>query len=175
MQPQLKEFGFSTSILEHHLGNIYPNDISLNFLMQKNYCFGMCSNMPLQVKNYCVYAGLQPVAVKQGYARCSVAVVSANAAITADTGLYDAMTAIGIDVLLIGAGDILLSGYDTGFIGGCCGLLDRDKLAFAGNLDCYQFGDSIKLFLKKHNVTPVMLHGGKLTDIGGILPLAEAE
>ncbi|MEG2088046.1 MAG: hypothetical protein RR022_07570, partial [Angelakisella sp.] len=104
LQPQLKEFGFSTSILEHHLGNIYPNDISLNFLMQKNYCFGMCSNMPLQLKNHCVYAGLQPVAVKQGYARCSVAVVSANAAITADTGLYNAMTAIGIDVLLIGAG-----------------------------------------------------------------------
>lgn len=173
LESLLTKNGFVVLILVGELGNRYPQDVSLNFLLLQNACFGLCSNMPLQIKKHCIDAGLQSINVKQGYARCSVAVVSDGAAITADWTLYQRMTACGFDVLLVEPGDILLDGYDTGLLGGCCGLLDKDKLAFTGNLEQYQSGREILDFLERHQVQPVYLRNGKLLDVGGILPLME--
>ena len=44
---------------------------------------------------------------------------------------------------------ILLNGYDYGFIGGCCGLIDRNTLGFTGALDSLQSGDYIRAFFSK--------------------------
>lgn len=175
LKTQLTKFGFTVRKNSTSIGWEYPKDISLNFLLLNNCCFGMLSIMPLQLENHCKNTGLQVVHSKQGYARCSVAVVAQNAAITADTTLCRLLTAAQIDTLLVGSGDILLPGYDTGFIGGCCGLLSKDRLAFTGSLTHYKYGPQVLEFLDKHSVTPLYLTDGKLLDIGGILPLAEAE
>ncbi|MEG2073800.1 MAG: hypothetical protein RRY54_03445, partial [Angelakisella sp.] len=84
-------------------------------------------------------------------------------------------TAVGIDTLLCGGGDILLPNYDTGFIGGCCGLISSNQLAFTGNLNYYRYGGEVLEFLEKHKVSPIYLTDGKLLDIGGILPLMEED
>lgn len=175
LETQLNKFGFTTRKILTSLGGEYPNDISLNFLMLNNCCFGMSSIMPLQLENHCKQAGLQLVYSKQGYARCSVAVVAKSAAITSDTTLYRLLTAAQVDTLLVGPGDILLPGYDTGFIGGCCGLIASNRLAFTGSLEHYRYGVQVLEFLDKHSVSPVYLTHGKLLDIGGILPLSEGE
>ncbi len=73
-----------------------------------------------------------------------------------------------IDVLLLPPGDIILPGLDYGFIGGTCGLLDNNTLAFYGNLNMYKYGDKVLNFLKKHNVKPIFLSRGKLIDRGSI-------
>lgn len=173
LQHALQADGFITNLLAHELGNSYPHDISLNFLLLEKSCFGLYSNMPLQLIKHCKDAGLQIIDTRQGYARCSVAVVAENAAITADTGLYRLLCNRGVDVLQIPAGDILLPGYDTGFIGGCCGCIGNDRIAFTGVLENHSWGKQVLAFLEKHQVTPVYLQDGKLLDIGGILPLAE--
>ena len=77
----------------------------------------------------------------------------------------------GIDVLLIPPGDICLPGYDTGFIGGCCGLIDKNILAFTGSLSEYSHGHKIIKFLEDHNVQYDCLLPGKMLDIGGVIPL----
>lgn len=170
---RFKALGFFTSYLDTKLGNKYPHDISLNFSIYNNRCFGLSSIMPLQLYNHCNHTGLQIINSNQGYARCSVAIVGTAAAMTADPTLYKLLTNQGVDVLKLEYGDIVLDGYNTGFIGGCCGLISNDRLAICGNLERYNQGKAVLAFLAKHNVTPVYLQDCKLLDIGGIVPLAE--
>ena len=76
-------------------------------------------------------------------------------------------------MLLIQPGHIQLPGYDTGFLGGCCGKLAADKLAFTGQLDLHPDGQRIQSFLEQRGVTAVELTTGPLIDVGGIVPLME--
>ena len=90
-----------------------------------------------------------------------------------DHPLYDRLFVEGFAVLLIRPGHIALPGYDTGFIGGCCGKLAPDELAFAGALSSRPDGERMREFLHSRCVAPVELREGPLVDVGGILPLRE--
>ena len=111
--------------------------------------------------------------VRQGYAKCSICVVDDNSIITADSGISEECLKAGIDVLKISAGGIELPGYDGGFIGGCCGKLDTNVMAFAGDISTHQDCGIILDFLSSHGVEAVNLAEGSLKDIGGIIPIAE--
>ena len=113
------------------------------------------------------------ISVKQGYAKCSVCIVTEHSLITSDTGIAEACEKQGIDVLRIRCGFIELPGYDYGFLGGCSGKLASDIMAFSGNLAMHPDFIRIKDFLKKYGVTAVSLGAGPLRDIGGIIPLTE--
>ena len=106
---------------------------------------------------------------KKGYTKCSVAIVNDNAIITSDFAIAKALTSNNFDVLLLPPGDIILEGLDYGFIGGTCGLVDKNILAFFGTLDKYAYGSEVKEFLKKHKVEPYYLSDLKLTDRGSII------
>ena len=108
------------------------------------------------------------VKVKQGYSKCSSAVIGDLAIITADVGIYRAALNNGIDALLISAGGIDLPGYDTGFIGGTCGY-DDGKLFFCGDVETHPDGKRIIDFCAAHNCEAVSLcKGMKLFDVGTI-------
>ena len=70
----------------------------------------------------------------QSYTKCSVAIISENAIITADKGIASLCRNENTDVLLIKEGRIELKGYPYGFIGGCCGKLSPDIIAFSGKI-----------------------------------------
>ena len=81
------------------LGNQYPFDSSLNclhigglFVANTRYC-----DHDILMRAGAV--GKKIVHVNQGYTRCSTAVVSPNAAITADASIAEALRGEGIDVL----------------------------------------------------------------------------
>ena len=76
-------------------------------------------------------------------------------------------------MLLIRPGWIKLPGYNTGFLGGSCGKLSPDKLAFTGQLSSHPDGKAIRAFLEQRGVAAVELSHGPLVDTGGILPLKE--
>ena len=78
---------------------------------------------------------------------------------------------MGVDIMIIPERRILLEGYDYGFIGGCCGLIDKNVLAITGRLDSLDFEKPIIDFLDKHNVQAIELTQDPIVDIGGILPL----
>ncbi len=113
------------------------------------------------------------VEVKQGYAKCSTAIVSENAIITSDKGIARKSGEKGVDVLLIRSGHIRLEGLDYGFIGGCCGRISEDYILFTGNISFHPDGELIKNFLKKYNICPVGLHDHMLVDLGSIVPVVE--
>ena len=109
----------------------------------------------------------------QRYAKCCCAVVGENALITSDNGIYKICLANKIDVLKISVGDILLDGYAYGFIGGCCGFISKNTLAFSGNVKLHKNYTDIRDFARNYHVELYSLTNGKLYDIGGILPIKE--
>ena len=75
------------------------------------------------------------------------------------------------DVLLLPYGDIILEGFEYGFIGGVGGMISQDKLALFGDLNHYSYGKEVLKFLNDHNITPIYLKNGKLTDRGSLFVL----
>lgn len=106
--------------------------------------------------------------MRQGYSKCSTCVVSQNAIITADTGIYKAAESNGIEVLCINNDGIHLRSGRIGFIGGVSGLIDKGTLAFNGDINRHSDSNIIKDFCKNKNVEIVCLKDGELEDIGTI-------
>ena len=111
---------------------------------------------------------LQLLPVRQGYTRCSVAVADARSIITSDAGIAKAALAAGMDVLQIRPGFIEPPGYDTGFIGGCCGLIAKDRMLFCGAVERHPDYRAIRSFLEKRRIAIVSVPDMTLTDVGGI-------
>lgn len=154
------------------LGKEYPRDVALNVLRLGRYAFGRRDAACSKLLEHLYSRGITFVDVRQGYAKCSVCVVSETAAITADTGLASAMERVGVDVLRIAPGGVELDGYDTGFIGGATGLLASDVLAFTGRLESHPDATRIREFLAAKNVRPLELTEAPLFDVGSVLPIA---
>ena len=96
-----------------------------------------------------------------------------DAIITSDRGIAKAAEANGIETLLINEGGIYLKGYNTGFIGGCGGMIENKILGTSGDMKQLKDFDNIKDFLRNRNIYMENLGAKELCDIGGILPLCE--
>lgn len=151
----------------------YPYDVALNCLVLGKYAFGRNDSASPELLGILQAHGAAFINVRQGYARCSVAVVDEHSVITADIGLHNVLTQAGFDVLLISPGGIILEGYDTGFIGGCCGKLSAERMLFCGNPRRHPDGDRILYFLSRHGVTAECTHDGVLVDFGGFITVLE--
>lgn len=170
LKAELETRGFHVE--EQPLQPQYPDDIALNcfYINRKLFCKEKYTAEHLL--NYCQSNGGEVVNVKQGYAKCSTAIVNKNAIITADASIAKAAENSGLEVLRIQSGGILLHGYDTGFIGGCCGLISGKTLAFTGRLAGHPDAEKMRAFCESKGIAVVELTDTPLIDIGGILPLA---
>lgn len=163
----LKENGISYIMTERETEGKYPRNVLLNavYLNGRLYCREDAADPA--VKNYCATQGIQIINVNQGYAKCSV-LLADKVFITADKGIYDAMTRNGEEGLLIESGDIDLKGVDYGFIGGC-GFYDDGTLYLNGDISKHKSYLKIKEFLTKKDIKTVCLSENKLYDIGGFI------
>ncbi|PJI09682.1 MULTISPECIES: DUF6873 family GME fold protein [Clostridium] len=163
----LKKSNIKITMSENTLSQKYPYDILLNGVTLKNFFIhNIKFTDPILYKNISNKIILN---VKQGYSKCSTAVVNDSAIITNDIGISKSAKKHSIDALLLPPGDILLPGFDYGFIGGTCGLIDPNTLAFYGNLKKYKYGNEVLKFLHKYNITPLYLSNDKLIDRGSII------
>lgn len=149
----------------------YPKDIILNAVSVSNLFLHYTDYSDKNLINLAINSGKRVIRVKQGYTKCSTALVNDRAIITSDKGIATAFKDETFDVLLLPPGDIDLPGLDYGFIGGACGLIDENILAFYGDLEYYAYGKDVLSFLKKHKVEPLFLYKGKLIDRGSILSI----
>lgn len=145
----------------------YPGDVLFDSLKVGTTLYGRMDSTSRILKDSCK----RLVNVRQGYARCSVAMLSENCAITADHNMFEALTKDGIDVLKIRAGYIELPGLDYGFIGGAGGRLENGLYAFFGDVMKHPDGKEIIDFAEKHKIKTVMLDSSMLSDHGGLLTL----
>lgn len=153
------------------VGKNYPENVLLNCLYFKDKLYGKLSAVEPTVLSFCKEQNIEPVNVNQGYSRCSTLVISDNAVITADKSIEKAMKNNGAEVLLVSSGDILLEGFDYGFIGGA-GFCDNNIVYFFGNVKKHPDYNKIKAFCEKHySSIEILCEEKPLTDIGGAVVL----
>lgn len=159
--------GLELKFIDETVGNTYPRDVLLNAATVGNKLICSVNAVSAQIKEYFADQIKKMINVKQGYAKCSVCIVSDNAIITADRGIASAAKSAGIDVLTISPGYVILEGYDTGFIGGssgCCG----DTVYFCGNISIHPDNSAIYDFCASHGKKIACLGDTPLTDVGTI-------
>ncbi len=169
----LGQQGFAVTLTPQALGAAYPDDCALNCARIGSRLLAKTGSLAAPLLDFCRQQEVHMVEVAQGYSKCSVCIVDETAIITADPSIASAAAEQGIEVLQISPGGILLKGYPYGFIGGCCGLIDRRVLAFAGEVSTHPEGAAILRFLVARGVEAVALTDGPLQDIGSIIPLKQ--
>lgn len=149
------------------LSSKYPSNISLNAYITDNYLVHNLKFTDKKILEYC--KNKKTINVNQGYTKCSILPLREKVIITNDTGIYNTLKNEGFDILLLPFGDIELSGFNYGFIGGVGGMISNDSMAFFGSLDNYAFGNEVKKFLYKYDIKPIYLSNTKLIDRGSLL------
>ena len=155
-------------VIDKNLEKEYPYDVLLNSVAIGDYI--LCND-----KTVCkeiLLTDAEKIFVKQGYTKCSVAVVDKNAIITDDCGIYNKVKNI-IDALLVRRGEVMLNGYNYGFIGGSCGKISKNLLAFCGDIKNLRDYNNIINFCRNYNVECVSLSKSSLYDYGSIIPIIE--
>ena len=170
----LRDRGFFVYEAENELCGSYPKSASLNAARIGNILLCNAKNLDGAILKYAQQNSLKIVDCKQGYSRCATCIVSKNAVITSDKSVYKSLSPY-LDVLLISQGSIGLGNTQDGLIGGASALIDKNTLAFCGNIKPHPDYESIEKFLKKHNVTAVCLTNERLLDIGSIIVLETAK
>lgn len=161
------------TVITEKIASPYPNEVAINVKMLGDCVVCNTKHVSNTVRNFAASKGLKLHHCNQGYVGCSSVLISPYAAMTDDESVCDAFYRIGLDCLMLSKGQIKLSGYSYGFIGGSCGLIDKNLIAFNGSLETHNDAEKIKSFLNKYNIGYVELTDDPLTDIGGIVPIFE--
>lgn len=112
--------------------------------------------------------GYKIINLPQGYTKCSCAVLADGAIITADRGIAAKTLENSIDTLLISEGNVDLTGYSYGFIGGASGLCG-DTLYLCGDLSLHPDGSAITDFARRHGTNCISLGKERLYDVGTLI------
>lgn len=149
----------------------YPYNVLLNCLYFNNRLYGKLNAVDDSVIDYCNKSGIETVNVNQGYTRCSTLAINDKAAITADKSIDKAMKNKGEEVLLISPGNILLEGFNYGFIGGSS-FADEKTVYFFGDITKHPDYRKISDFIEKYNSKiEILCKKQPLTDVGGAVLL----
>ena len=154
------------------LSDGYPNDCILN-MVSVGKCL-ICGKHKNGYNDKKLLQGFDKVIhVKQGYAKCSTVVLDEESFITGDPSVYKALKANKYNALKVTNKGILLNGFSNGFIGGCCGKLDKNILAFTGKIEDHTDYKNIKDFCGNIGIDILSLSDKMLYDYGGLLPVTQ--
>jgi|GEM_PF-18083 len=171
---KLKQHGFDIYAGDTVLKRDYPLDVAYNVAIVGRVAFHNTKYTDGVIVRLLSRFNIRLVHVNQGYSKCSVLPLSDKCIITDDPSIEKAAVQEGLEVLKIPPQkNIMLPGYNYGFIGGVAGFIGKNVLAFAGDIDMLDSKDEIKDFLYKHNVEWVNLSNGKIHDYGSLIPLCE--
>ena len=167
LQNKLRSLGLNVITTEEDISSEYPKNVLLNAVYMKDKLYCKIESIADIVKEYCKKHGIKLINVKQGYTKCSTAVLC-KYFITADKGIFEVLTANGVEGLLIDSGDIGLDGVDYGFIGGSS-FFDNDTAYFTGDITQHKSYRLIKIFLIEKGIKMVSLCKNRIYDIGGFI------
>lgn len=149
-------------------GICYPFDIAYNAACTGRFFIHYLKYTDPALLNAARAASMQLVDVKQGYAKCSTVIVDSSSVITYDRGIARACEAAGMNVLTVSPGNVVLPGYDTGFLGGASGRVD-DTVYFNGDLTAHPDFRMICDFIDSRGLRIRWFEDYPLTDIGSII------
>ncbi|MEA4832832.1 hypothetical protein SDC9_119120 [bioreactor metagenome] len=155
-----------TVLFENHTYK-YPCDVLLNGVEIGEKL--LCNPLTIDKKIMNIYDSKNIIRVSQGYTKCNACVITNNALITEDEGIFIACRNNSIDCLKLESHSVKLDGYDYGFIGGASGKISKEIIAFCGDIDKHPEFDKIYSFCKNHGVNPISLSSDPLYDYGSII------
>lgn len=155
-------------IIDTDLGSCYPKSVLFNAKYMDRLFVHHLAYTQTQIRAYVQQEAITAIDVKQGYTGCSLLLLNRQRAITGDQGVARKLRDQGLEVLLIDNRQILLPGFEHGFIGGCCGLIGK-KVFFNGDLDKHSQGRQIRAFIYQTGYQIEEVKGQFLQDIGSII------
>ncbi len=155
----------------NYLNREYPLNIAYNIGRIGNYAFHKIEHTDQVVKSYFKNEKIEMIDIKQGYSKCSMAIVNDSSIITADKSIHSKLISLGYDALLIDSGHIILDMQKYGFIGGTMGNLSENLLMFSGNIDDHPNKIEIVNFIKQKGIEIIYLSKEKIIDVGTIICL----
>ena len=154
---------------EDELYGEYPENIGFNAVCIDRYFIHNLKYTNKRVLKKAKEMGLSFVNVRQGYTKCSCVVVDGQSVITADRGIAAELEKLpDVKILTVSQGNVELSGYDYGFLGGASGTVDG-TLWFAGDITLHPDFDKIAGFIRDREVDFRWIPGTPLTDVGSII------
>ena len=160
--------GISFTVTADPVKSEYPGDCIFNALVMGDRIFLRTDTASRAVLEYARREGLRAVNVKQGYPACTVLPLGADAAITSDRGMAEAMRGEGIAVTLIEDGGIILPPYEYGFIGGASGNYGK-TVYFLGDIHTHPSATRIIRAIEAAGFSCESLSDEPLSDLGGIV------
>lgn len=149
-----------------NVGLRYPKDALYNVVRFKDFYIHN-DVTEKNIENFFKEKGISHLKVNQGYTRCSL-IPLRDLLITSDYGIYKALVNK-VDICLVENDEILLDGFDQGFLGGTCGLVG-DKLIFTGDIRNHKAYLSIKEICQKKNIE-LIYPETHLVDLGSIIEI----
>ncbi|GFR36695.1 DUF6873 family GME fold protein [Thermobrachium celere] len=169
----LEQEGFEIIIGKKYINSKYPEDVPYNVARIGNFAVLNIKYTDEILLDELIKRNVKLIDVKQGYAKCSICIVSENAIITSDRGIHKKAILNSIHSLLINPGHIELFELNYGFIGGCSGFISKDVLSFYGRIESHPDFYAISQFLNKFEKKYQNLSKGNLIDYGTLIPLKE--
>ncbi len=162
-------YGIKVISGEKKLSRNYPENIAYNVARISRYAIHNTKFTDEKLKFYIEKEGIEFINVKQGYSKCSLAIIGEEASITSDPSIYKELVKHSMDVLMIKEGFIELPGLNYGFIGGATGMISKNELLISGTLKEHPSINKINKFLEKHKIKSHYLSNNKIVDIGSII------
>jgi hypothetical protein len=117
---------------------------------------------------YDLNTNLKIIPVKQGYVRCNLIALPNETFITSDHGIEKSLKLRNLEVLYVDPSCVKLDGFENGFFGGACGVLEN-TLFICGSLKYFKEQIFIESLTSRSGVSIIELYDGQPVDIGTIL------
>ncbi len=152
--------------LDHH----YPSDVKFNAVQMGRYLIHNTHHTDAVILDKAKEHGLELIHVRQGYTKCSLAVIDDNSVITSDAGLAASLEKYHFEILLVSQGHVRLPGFPSGFLGGASGRTGNE-IIFNGDLSAHPDFKIIREFIRERGLELTFFKEYPLEDIGSILQL----
>jgi len=165
----LNERKISYRIGQTPVGFRYPESAKYNVVTTgKHFIYNLHISDPLLLE---IDNNLEKIHVNQGYTRCNLLSLSDMHFITSDQGIYKTLLMKELQVLFVNPAGIELPGFNHGFFGGACGVLQK-TVFISGSLKYHLQGEIIRQFIADAGYSFAELYDGPLFDGGGIIFVA---
>lgn len=145
----------------------YPDDVSLNVLVVGKKLFCNKKYVAVEIIEFAEKNNYKIIDVKQGYAACSTLILDKGYAITSDNGMAKALKAEGVSVFPFPNDNIVLQGYNCGFVGGASAVIG-DKVFLSGTQKCYERICGFLDFIESAGYFIEFVPCDKIYDFGGV-------
>ena len=142
----------------------YPCDVAFDVIRHNRIVVGKAPYIAPEI----IADATDVIDVKQGYALCST-LKAKSFAITADKHLCKVLMDNNCETLLVSSDNIILNGYNCGFIGGASCVIEKLKtVVFFGNIEAHPDYLRIKDFIESFGYKLTYPKDMPLEDFGGI-------